>query len=168
MTTMITAEMKAAVGAEIQHKRSYPVSASDIRRWATAIYWPDQPPAQYLDSDEAALIAPEELNPFAWIVAESGTANDQTPAVSGNDPDATEMRMGIEGPGLRRQLNGGLEIEYGSPMRVGDEITSVRTLSGYREREGKLGSMLFTNFTDTWTNQRGELVKRSHMTLIRY
>lgn len=164
--TVITPEMHAATGTEIQRKSSYPVSASDIRRWAIAVYWPEEPPARYLGTEDD-LIAPEDLNPFAWAAADSVT-NPAAQGVSGNDPDATELRLGICGPGLRRQLNGGLEIEYGVPMRVGDRITSIRTLAGYREREGKLGLMLFTTFTDVWTNQHDELVKRTDMTLIRY
>ena len=53
-------------------------------------------------------------------------------------------------------------------MRPGDVITSVSRLAGYSEREGRLGLMLFTTSEDTWTNQRGETVKTSRNTLIRY
>ena len=77
-------------------------------------------------------------------------------------------------PGRRRRpatqslINGGTEVEYGVRMRPGDVITSVTTLAGYSEREGRLGLMLFTTSEDTWTNQRGETVKTSRNTLIRY
>ena len=47
-------------------------------------------------------------------------------------------------------------------------ITSVRRPSGYREREGRLGLMLFTITEDNWTNQDDELLKTSRSTLIRY
>ena len=53
-------------------------------------------------------------------------------------------------------------------MRPGDVITSSTTLGEYKEREGRLGLMLFTITVDTWTNQRGETVKTSRGTLIRY
>jgi len=53
-------------------------------------------------------------------------------------------------------------------MRPGDIVTARSTLAGYREREGRLGVMLFSTTADEWTNQRGELVKRSESTLIRY
>jgi hypothetical protein len=53
-------------------------------------------------------------------------------------------------------------------MRPGDLITSVSTLTGYLERQGRLGLMLFSTQLDTWTNQRDELVKSAEMTLIRY
>ena len=84
------------------------------------------------------------------------------------NPDMTENQVGIEGPGLQNMLNGGMTVEYGAPVRAGDVITSVRTLGEYAEREGRLGLMLFSTSVDTWTNQDGELVKRSTMTLIRY
>jgi len=167
MSSLITAEMQAAVGTQIGQQVSYPVSASDIRRWATAIYWPSAPPAKYLNADEAGLTAPEDMNPFAWA-ALSTVAPPQASAVRGHDPDRTEKSIGISGPGLKKQLNGGVKIRYGTPMRTGDTITSVRILAGYEEREGRLGRMLFTTMADTWTNQEQQLVKRTELTLIRY
>jgi hypothetical protein len=53
-------------------------------------------------------------------------------------------------------------------MRPGDVITSVRSLAGYSEREGRLGLMLFTLSQDVWTNQDNEVVKTTKSTLIRY
>lgn len=166
MNSVISPEMNDAIGREISRTVSYPVSASDIRRWAIAAYWPADPPARFL-SDSSDLIAPEDLNPFAWAVASRHLAVESV-KVDMIDPDATEKQLGIVGPGLTHQLNGGLSMEYSSPMKAGDVITSVRVLSGYKTREGKLGTMLFTTTTDTWTNQRDEIVKRTDMTLIRY
>lgn len=167
MSSLITARMQAAVGTRLGRQVSYPVSASDIRRWATAIYWPEPPPEKYLSSEESWLTAPEEMNPFAWAVL-SSDAPPYAGDVPGHDPDRTEKIIGIEGPGLAKQLNGGLKIQYGAPMRVGDSITSERILSGYAEREGRLGRMLFTTMTDTWTNHDNKTVKRIELTLIRY
>jgi hypothetical protein len=80
----------------------------------------------------------------------------------------TEITLGITGPGLKFQLNGGSDVEYGARMRPGDVITSVRSLGGYSEREGRLGLMLFTLSQDVWTNQDNEVVKTTKSTLIRY
>lgn len=167
MSSLITAEMQEAVGTRMGSQVSYPVSASDIRRWALAIYWPRRPPARFLADEDSGLVAPEDMNPFAWA-ARSTAAPEQNEPAQGHDPDRTEKTIGITGPGLRRQLNAGVKITYGVPMRVGDTITSVRTLAGYAEREGKLGRMLFTTTSDLWTNQHGEHVKRTELTLIRY
>jgi hypothetical protein len=53
-------------------------------------------------------------------------------------------------------------------MRPGDIIAAVTSLADYSQREGRLGPMLMTVSLDTWTNQNGETVKESRMTLIRY
>ena len=110
-----------------------------------------------------SIVAPEEFNPFAWM-----TADGPRRASGGHNPDLTEITLGIEGPGLKFQLNGGSEVEYGVRMRPGDVITSVRSLAGYSEREGRLGLMLFTESQDRWTNQDNEVVKTTKSTLIRY
>ncbi len=171
--THITAQMAAAVGTETGRRVSFPVSASDIRRWAVAVYWPEQPPRLFWDEAYArttrhgGIVAPEEFNPFAWMVAES---DDPPPSADEDpiDPNWLEQRLGIEGPGLEFQLNGGLQVEYGVRIRPGDAITATGRLAEYRERAGRLGLMLFTLTNQTWTNQRGEVVKVVGQTQIRY
>jgi N-terminal half of MaoC dehydratase len=171
-SSVVTDAMRAAIGRELSHAVSYPISASDIRKWAVAVYYPEQPPRLFWDEAYAAatvhrgIVAPEEFNPFGWMVADP--AGLPPSSESRNDPDRTEKTLGIEGPGLKFQLNGGLEVEYGVRMRPGDRITAVMRLAGYREREGRLGLMLFTSSESTWTNQDDEMVKRSTGTVIRY
>ena len=167
----ISDEMRAAIGTETGRQVSYPVSESDIRRWASAVYYPDEPPQEFWDAEYAAkthhggIVAPLEFNPFAWMVASEVKPDVD---VDGNNPDRTEIMLGIPGPGLKFQLNGGMEVEYGVPMRPGDVITSVSRLAQYSEREGRLGLMLFTVGENEWTNQSGEMVKKTRSTLIRY
>lgn len=179
MTSVITDAMRGLIGRSMERLVSYPVSASDIRRWALAVYYPDDPPAQFWDerSDEAAaaggLTAPEEFNPFAWTVAErhgpepavAPVAAD--PAVVGNG--AREHLLGVPPPPLSHALNGGVDVTYGpAPMRPGDVITGTAAISDYREREGRLGLMLFTTIDNVWVNQEGAHVKTARLTLIRY
>jgi hypothetical protein len=164
--TNISPEMAAAAGTEISRRVSFPVTDSDIRRWALAVYWPEEPPARYLRGD-GPLTAPEEFNPFAWAAAEV-TTHPAGVVSTQNDPDSTEKQIGVAGPGLTFMLNGGMEAEYGVPIRSGDVITGVNRLASYSERRGRLGLMLFTVTEDTWTNQYGALVKRGRTTLIRY
>jgi N-terminal half of MaoC dehydratase len=168
---MISDAMRAAVGSELSRAVSYPVSASDIRRWAVAVYFPEEPPPRYWDAEAAArsrwggIVAPEDFNPFAWMAAEPrGIPRGR----GGSDADFTERCLGIDGPGLAQQLNGGCLVEYGAPIRVDDVITSVQRLARYSERDGRLGRMLLTDLESTWTNQRDEFVKRTTLTLIRY
>lgn len=167
----VSAAMRDAVGQQLTRRVSFPVAESDIRRWAIAVYYPAEPPRQFWDTayakatEHGGIVAPEDFNPFAWMAAEK----DEPPAeLDANDPDRTELMLGIPGPGLKYQLNGGMEAEYGARIRPGDVITSVNRLSGYTEREGRLGLMLFTVSEDSWTNQEGDVVKRTRMTLIRY
>ena len=168
----ISDEMRAAVGRETSRSVSFPITDSDIRRWAIAVYYPQQPPRHYWDAQAAAdttaggIVAPEEFNPFAWMTAEPFGASPSSDASS--DLDQTERGLGIEGPGLKGVLNGGMSVEYGVRMRPGDVITSVSYLAEYKERSGSLGLMLFTTGETVWTNQRGELVKRTRGTFIRY
>lgn len=166
----ISAAMREVTGRELSRRVAFPVSESDIRRWAIAVYFPAEPPRLFWDADYAkgtrygGIIAPEDFNPFAWMVAEKGVS--MTDGDGG--PDRVEHGLGIDGPGLANQLNGGLEVEYGVPMRPGDVITSATRLVGYSERAGRLGLMLFTTTEDAWTNGDGDVVKRARMTLIRY
>lgn len=170
--TVISEAMRAAVGSELGRRVSYPVSESDIRRWALAVYWPERPPRLFWDAAYAAgtrhggIVAPEDFNPFAWMCAEVSTPG--TADIDGNDPDRIELQLGIPGPGLKFQLNGGMAVEYGERIRPGDVITGVNRLESYSEREGRLGLMLMTVTEDTWTRQDGALIKRIRNTLIRY
>ena len=170
--THITAEMRALVGREMRRWVSFPVSRSDIRRWAIAVYYPECPPGRFWDAQAAAgsrygaVVAPEDFNPFAWMVAEP--KGQSTMAAVADNPDAIENGLHAGGPGLKHALNGGINIAYGVPMRPGDVITSVMTLEEYRERLGSLGLMLFTSIKTVWTNQNGEMVKTGVSTVIRY
>lgn len=170
----ISEAMRDAVGTEIGRSISYPVGENDIRRWAIATYWPDDPPARYIDAptDGSPMVAPEEFNAMSTAWRPASTESSITPIANssglGHDPDSSEHQVGIEGPGLTNMLNGGMSVEYGVPIKAGDVITSVRSLGEYKEREGRLGLMLFSSAVDTWTNQDDDLVKRSTMTLIRY
>ena len=171
--SLVSSEMRGAIGSRLSKSVSFPVSTSDLRRWAIAVYWPETPPPLFWDEGYAAttvhggIVAPEEFNPFAWMAAEREVL-EQPSSNDPNDTDRIESSLGITGPGLQFQLNGGMSVEYGVRMRPGDVITSIGHLADYVEREGRLGQMLFTVTEDTWTNQREELVKHTRSTLIRY
>ncbi|WP_245718183.1 FAS1-like dehydratase domain-containing protein [Nocardia miyunensis] len=162
---LITEEMRAAIGRVVDWQVSFPIAESDIRRWAIAVYYPDAPPPRFRRSNGQLLVAPEEFNPFAWSVDQR-----MTPVISPGrrDTDRLEKALGLSGPGLRHQLNGGSEAEYGVPMRVGDVIHSETRLADYRVTAGRLGPMLITKTAVTWTNQDHELVRTGIDTSIRY
>jgi N-terminal half of MaoC dehydratase len=164
--SLISAEMHEIVGRELDRQVSFPIAESDIRRWALATYYPELPPRRFWDREAAAasrhggIVAPEEMNPFAWFVADPLGP----PLVLGSPEDM----LGVPEPDLPAKLRAGMRVTYGVPMRVGDVITSVRRLFGYDEHDGRLGPMLFTTTEEEWTNQANEVVKRYQNTFIRY
>lgn len=65
-------------------------------------------------------------------------------------------------------LDGGGEWEFFQEAHLGDTLTGVRKIVEYKEKEGKLGHMLFVIRQTEWTNQKGELVARNLSTSILY
>ena len=161
--TLVTADMIERKGVWGEPRVSPPVSESDIRKWAIAVYWPETPPAIFWDAAYAAttrwggIIAPPDFNPFAWPIVTEKPKSASKPAASG----ATKTRK-------LRGMNGGQVDTYGVPMRPGDVITARNRLRDWEERETRLGHTLFTYSETEWRNQDGELIKRRVSTAIRY
>lgn len=172
--SLISDDMRSIIGREYgQPRSSVPISLSDIRKWAIAIYFPEEPPRLFWDEAYAAttlhggIVAPEEFNPFAWFTAEGPT---RPATFEGPITDVgPEGAFGVAPPKTTLIMNGGTTVTYGVRMRPGDVITSgTSKVVAYKERETRLGMMLFTDTETSWTNQRGELVKTTVGTLIRY
>lgn len=171
LASLITDAMRAWVGAKAPPLISPPISESDIRRAAISIYWPEVPPRIYWDAAYAAqtrwggIIAPEEFNPFAWMIGRAHV---------GPHPDhlddaqaALESARSLRPPGAPPNfLFGGVDTVYHERMRPGDEITSVITATDIYERSGRLGAMLFYITEETWTKQTGAVVKTTRTTNI--
>jgi hypothetical protein len=165
-SNLVSDEMREVQGKILRRRSSFPVSASDIRRWAIAVYFPDAPPEAFLRAGfaggEQPLIAPQEFNPFAWTVPEREAKNTDFGA------GVLESQAGIAPPNLKFIVNGGSECQYGVAIKEGDVITSEFGVKSYVQKVGKQGPLLITETEDHWTNQRGERVKSTIMTLIRY
>lgn len=67
-----------------------------------------------------------------------------------------------------RALNGGNELEYFQPIRIGDTISVTGKITNLREREGKLGKMLIIISELSYTNQKGELAAKCRTNSIKY
>ncbi len=65
-------------------------------------------------------------------------------------------------------LDGGGEWEFFKQAKLGDTLTGVRKIVEYKEKEGKLGHMLFVIRDTSWTDQSGELVAKNRSTSIFY
>jgi len=157
--TYITDDIRSMLNVERDVLLSPPISESDIRKWAIAVYWPDTPPRQFWDADYArssrwgGIVAPEEFNPFAWPI-------ERREATRLGGPQG-------KGPG-QRGMNGGSEATYYTPMRPGDVIRSSTQLVDAYEKAGRLGVMMFLVNETTWTNQNGEKIKVDRKISIRY
>ena len=74
--SLLTDDMRAAVGQEFRWVTSFPISANEIRRWAIVLYYPRTPPPLFWDDEYASttrfggIVAPEDFNPFAWMTAD--------------------------------------------------------------------------------------------------
>lgn len=160
--TLVTQQMLDSKGVWGSESTSYPVSDSDIRKWAIAVYWPDTPPRIFWDADYAktthwgGIIAPEDFNPFAWPPQRPAGAASMGP-VPGQAPKKGE-----------NILNGGQTDTFFAPIRPGDVITSRSRLSHWEERQGRHGLTIFVYNETEWHNQKGELVRRRISISVRY
>ena len=157
--SLVTADMRDRKGVWGDERVSFPVAASDIRRWAIAVYWPDVPPRLFWDEEYAratrwgGIIAPQDFNPFAWPVTRPVPDRARAPA-----PGGRPLRV----------MNGGQTDTYEEPMRPGDVITARSRLRDWEERDTRLGRTLFVFSETEWNNQADRLVKRRLSTAIRY
>lgn len=150
--SIITDEMKAAVGVESEPS-VYEIERSSIRRWAESIG--DTNPL-YRDEEYArskgyrSLVAPPGfIAQYAFPVKYGGGGGH------------------IRSP-FTRNLNGGNEYEFFKPIQAGDTISATRKIAELRERDGKMGKMLFIITETTYKNQDGEIVAKSRGTHITY
>lgn len=148
----------ASLGVPTEPVVSYPVGASDIRRWAQAVYYPDAPPSGFVSDAGAGpwggMVAARDFNPFAWVEK--------------YHPEAYPWMRGMGTEPGTRGLNGGQRNLSFAPIRPGDVITSTATLVDAYEKEGRLGTMLFLIDESRWTNQAGALVRIGIRTSIYY
>ena len=160
--TYVTDEMRAAQGQWGPSRKAPPITETDIRRWAMATYYPQQPPRIYWDPEYAAatqwggIVAPPDFNPFAWPVERPRGGG--TPGLSGRRPDGKPLTG----------MNGGQTDTYGAPMRPGDVISARSRLVDWWEREGRLGHTLYVRTEIEWCNQNDELVRTRLSIGIRY
>jgi acyl dehydratase len=155
----LTQEEIDLIGTTSEPVTTWPVTASDIRRWSLATHWPERPRAALVDEQVAAsrpwggMVAPRDFDPFAWHPTRPWGG----PWLRG---------MGSE-PGSR-VLNGGQRNSYHAPIRPGDVITGVTRLADVVERETSLGPTTVFATEQRWTNQHGELVRAGVMTTLYY
>ena len=69
---------------------------------------------------------------------------------------------------LTRSLDGGSDWQYFEPVRPGDRITAVATITDIVERTGRLGVMVISTVVTTYRNQFNQVAATQTATGIRY
>lgn len=163
--SLVTDAMRGIVGEVMRSSVSFPVAASDIRKWAMAVYYPDTPPRAFWDeSFEGGIVAPEEFNPFAWMTRQPSPTD---PPVS--QTAFSEAELGVEPPEYKAILLTEIRVTHsGERMRPGDVIHSTVRITDYFEREGRMGHMLYTTIADALTNQDGAWIRTNESVFVRY
>ena len=146
--SLITQELKDILGKE-RVVATYEVERGAIRKLAAAIedpnpLWQDE---QYANKTRyGGIIAPPTfINGIRY-------------------PEFHDDLMKYSG--LKRLLNGGVEIEYFEPIRPGDIITRKDKVIDACVRQGKQGPMLFEVCQLDYVNQHDKLAVRVLQTII--
>lgn len=149
MSGLISDDLLANIGRQSEPRREI-VTRRDIRKYAVAT---GSRLRKYLDGD----VAPPMFHvPLFWDVVELDQLT----------PDGVSIDTLLPKFPLERAMAGGLDIEYHQPIRPGDWLTAVRTLTAIYEKEGRSGPLIFYEVVMDICNDDGQLVVREKTTRI--
>ena len=146
--SVITDEMRAHLNVESE-PITYDVEKGAVIKFAQAIGDPNP-----LFQDEKAA----RHGPYGGLIAPPTFLRSLIPG---------EAKKEFPRP-FPNNLDGGSEYEFFEPIRVGDRITVTRAIVDLTEREGRLGTMLFTTAETRYVNQLGQLAATQRTTGISY
>ncbi|HVL32830.1 MAG TPA: MaoC family dehydratase N-terminal domain-containing protein [Actinomycetota bacterium] len=139
---------KSIIGTEMGGT-TMEVERGKIMEFAKAIL--DESPSYFED--------PTPMTPPTYSMA---IAHWPAPATGGQGQQLA--KLGLD---LLRVLHAGQDFEYLGEIRAGDTLTTRSKIVDIYEKEGKRGgTMMFVKSETTFTNQRGEDVLKSTMTLV--
>ena len=147
--SVISKEMREYIGKELE-PRVFEIEAGAIRKLAKAVgdpnpLWQDRAYAKKTEYGD--IIGSPTFVAFLKV-------------------DSMGVLFALECP-LFGILDGGIEIEYGVPMKPGDVITGIPKLANVIEKESKSGMMLFMIIETTYKNQKGQMAVITRQTFIR-
>ena len=162
----ITSKIKAWIGREKTEGPIGPVTKKEILRFCLAV------------DDQNPLFRHEELaekGPYKGIIAPPlfhRSVHTKEEILKDIEPSGLGKKMGLHIemplPGFSGAIAGGVDIEYGEPIRPGDYITVKERVVDIYEKYGKLGPMIFIVIDRTYLNQKGEIVVREKGITIRH
>ena len=147
----ITEEMRKAIGVE-SAPVVFDVEKGAVKKFAQAIEDPNP-----LFQDETVA----KKSKYGGIIAPP-----TFPSMLRN-PAVVDRIFNFDTP-LKGLLNGGNELEFFKPIKVGDVITVTAKINDVKERTGGMGKMIFFFNEVTYKNQKGEVVCIGRQTLIRH
>ena len=150
--SVITDEMRNALGVE-SDPSIFEIEKEPIRRWAESIGDPNP-----LYRDEAYA----KSKGYRGLLAPPGFIAQYGFSIKRGKPNATFVEP------FDRRLNGGNEYEFFGAICSGDTISATVKVADIRERDGRMGKMLFIVNETTYTNQNGDIVAKSRSTGISY
>ncbi len=148
--SLLTEEAKAWIGRQITFE-SDPISVSDARCFIAASG--DDNPAYALPDigfDASGTPCPPMLYYGAtrpWASADAFT----------EDGTVAEHRPII---GTGQTMGGSVEMEWLAPLRVGDRLSGIRTLSSLTEKQGKRFDLVLAEWMTEYRDQNGVLKVR--------
>lgn len=149
MTNLVSDEARAWIGRSAP-PQTIEIHRSDIRKYAIAT---EQRAEKYLSGDEAPhMFLFGALKPLV-------TMDKLGPDGIQQDPFVPELP-------LKRVMAGGTDMKFHRPIRAGDVLTAVRTLSDISEKQGSTGPLIFITYDMRIENAAGELVLEERQTRI--
>jgi hydroxyacyl-ACP dehydratase HTD2-like protein with hotdog domain len=126
MSSLLSKELLANIGQKDASRREL-VSRREIRKYSIATR---QRKAKYLSGEEAP---PMFHFALFWDMVELDELQPDGCSVDGLLPIFP----------LKREMAGGLKIEYFKSIRAGDELVATRTLTDIFEKKGSQGPLIF-------------------------
>jgi len=128
------------------------VTRREIRRYSVATR---QRLPKYLAGDEAPPLF------FTRFFEHIPSLDDLQP----NGQTADPLTHGLP---LKRQMAGGSEVAFHRPVRPGDVLTSVRTLTAMEEKQGRTGTFILCTIETRVTDaQQNPVVTEIHTRILR-
>jgi hydroxyacyl-ACP dehydratase HTD2-like protein with hotdog domain len=149
MNSLLTDELLQNIGRSTEPREEL-VTSRDIRKYSVAT-------GQRLQKFLSGEVAPPLYHmALFWDVVELDELN----------PDGVSVDHLIPELPLNRAMAGGLKVDYFRPIKVGDTLTAVRTLTDIYEKQGSSGPLIFYEVIMTIVNESGEPVLTQKTTRI--
>ena len=149
MSSLLTDELLENIGRSTQPRKEL-VTDRDIRKYSVAT-------GQRLQKFLSGEVAPPLYHmALFWDVVELDELS----------PDGVSVDHLIPELPLNRAMAGGLKVEYFQPIKAGDTLTAVRTLTDIYEKHGRSGPLIFYEVIMTVVNESNEPVLTQKTTRI--